>query len=330
MLYNNSNQFKRIFLRFESYNKIIISLIRHGVPIKELIKTKFPYYFKDNRIPCSLSIELGNICNLKCAYCNIPHLSSKREFMGELVFEQLIENLKKESINRIRIGGGEPTLHPHFNIFMTEIRKYTKFLSIVTNAQWIRPDIKETLIDVPFDLIEVSMDAGGKEVYESSRVGANFELFESNLCDLKKLKDKSRKKILINMRLMVRPSKIKTIDNETIKWKRYCDSVMPQIITNIPETDYFEDVFIPSQREGCVVPKCTLPFKDLLVKSSGEIPYCQVTGNTIYRKRLIAGNISNDSISTIWNEKIKSMRTAHRMRIFDSFETEYCKGCSGR
>jgi len=105
---------------------------------------------------------------------------------------------------------------------------------------------------------------------------------------------------------------------------------MPQIITNIPETDYFEDVFIPIQREGHIIPKCTLPFKDLLVKPNGEVPYCQVTGNTINRKRLIAGNIADDSIHTIWNNKIKIMRTAHRLRIFDSFETEYCKGCSGR
>jgi len=330
MLYNNSNQFKRIFLRLSSYNKVTLSLIKHGVPLKEIIKTKFPYYFKDNKIPCSLSIELGNICNLKCVYCNIPHLSRKREFMSELVFGQLIENLKKVNINRIRIGGGEPTLHPHFNSFMTELRKYTKFLSIVTNAQWIRPDIKETLINIPFDLIEVSMDAGGKEVYQRSRIGANFELFETNLNDLKKLKDKSQKKILINMRLMVRPSKINILNDETSRWKKYCDSVMPQIITNIPETNYFEDVFIPSQREGFSVPKCTLPFKDLLLKPNGEVPYCQVTGNTISRKRIIAGNISNDSINDIWNYKIIKMRRAHRLRIFDSFETEYCKGCTGR
>lgn len=330
MLYNNSNQIGRIFMRFSSYGKITRAFISHGIPLHEIIETKYPYYFRDSKKPCSLSVELGNVCNLKCVYCNIPCRSYKREFMSEIVFEKLIDNLRKENINRIRIGGGEPTLHPHFNDYMKEIRKYTKFLSIVTNVQWTRSNTVEVLINTPFDMIEVSMDVGGKDVYERSRVGANYELFEMNLVNLKKLRDESGKNILINMRLMLRPSKVKLLDQEIQNWKRYCDTIMPQFITKIPETTYEEDIFIPTQKVTGAVPRCTLPFKDILVNPGGEIPYCQVTGSTINRKKIIAGTILNNSILEIWNTEVKKMRAAHRLRSFDSYETQYCKGCSGR
>jgi MoaA/NifB/PqqE/SkfB family radical SAM enzyme len=328
--YNNSNQISRILLRLSSYDKITFNLIRKGVPLGEIIKTKFPYFLKDNKKPCSLSLELGNVCNLRCVYCNIPHMKNKREFMGREIFEKILENLKGDCPNRIRIGGGEPTLHPDFNDFMNRLRKYTRFLSIVTNAQWNQPNMAEILVQVPFDLIEVSMDVGGKEVYESSRLGSSFELFENNLRILKELKQNSGKRIIINMRLMVRPSNTHQLENDKKRWGKYCDTVMPQLITSIPETNYTEDVFIPSQKENRGVPRCTMPFKDLMIKPNGDIPFCQVTGNAIYRERLIAGNILDDSIGSIWNTKIKKMRVSHRTRIFDSFETDYCKGCSGR
>ena len=326
--FDNSNQLKRILYRFSSYIRILQRFISNGVPILEIIKTRFPYYFSDNPKPCSLSVELGNVCNLKCVYCNVPHYSDQREFMSKSIFEKLIENLKKENINRIDIGGGEPTLHPNFIEFMSEVRKYTKFLSIITNAQWNQPRIVNTLINTPFDLIEVSMDAGGKEVYESSRVGASYELFEENLQNLKELKEKKHSKALIGMRLMLRPSTKNLIDKEKIKCNKYCDCIMPQFILKIPETNYDEDIFIPIQRQNNSVPKCTLPFKDCMLKLNGDIPYCNVTGSTITRKRLIAGNILNDSIHIIWNTQVKKIRTAHRKRIFSSSETEYCKGCS--
>ena len=105
---------------------------------------------------------------------------------------------------------------------------------------------------------------------------------------------------------------------------------MPEFIFKLPETNYDTDMFFPIQNKYHLIPKCTLPFKDLQVKLNGDIPFCQVTGSTINRKRIIAGNIINESINSIWNTYVKKMRTVHRMRSFDSFETEYCKGCSGR
>lgn len=313
--FNNSNQIKRILYRFTAYKKIALTEINAGVPIIEIIKTKFPYYFKDNLRPISLNIEFGNVCNLRCQYCNVPLYSDKREFISDLIFEKLVSNLKKGNIGKISVGGGEPTLHPNFNQFCTELRKHTNFLQTSTNAQWTNPETAEILINTPFDLVMFSMDAGGKEIYEKSRIGANYELFEANLKRLKALKENTHKKVLICLTLMIRPSTQNNIKEETTKWKKYCDFIMPQYILKIPEAIYEEDIFIPFQREKNGFPKCTLPFKNLLIKLNGDIPFCQVTGSTIERKRIIAGNILNDSISDIWNNKIVKMRNAHRKNV---------------
>jgi len=330
MNYNNSNQFKRIYNRFLSYFFISADFIKKGVPFHEVMKTKFPYYFTDNKKPLSLTIEMGNICNISCVYCNIPKLHDKREFMTDSVFQKLIENLKDLNVNRIRISGGEPTMHPNFSDYVTEIRKYTSYLSIVTNLQWNDSNIFDTLMKVPFDLIEVSMDAGGKKVYETSRIGAKYSLFQSNLKTLSILKKELKAKSIINMRLMVRPSTVLMVDEEKARWKAYCDTIMPQFVCKIPESDYCDDVFFPIQVEAHSIPKCTLPFKDCIIKHNGSVPYCQVTGNAIERKKIIAGNIVSDSIYSIWNHEIKKLRDSHRKRVFDLYFTDYCRGCSGR
>ncbi len=333
MIEESKNIFKKneilsILKRIGRYIKINKHVLASKVTLIELLVLKFPYLFPDQKNPPCLTIELTNICNLKCVYCNNPLFKVDRIHMSEEVQQKIINNVKTNSINRIRIGGGEPTLHPNFSNFCRELSKHTKFLSVVSNGQWVEIDTVKKLIDANFSMIEISVDAGGKELYESSRMGASFERLQKNLLDLREYKKAAGSKTMIKLRLMLRPSTKEREVAEIKQWKNYCDTVLPQFVMKHPDSNYDSDIFMPYHRYKNTIPRCTMPFKDLQIRVNGNIPYCQVLGSKIQdSEKLIAGNILSSTINEVWNTEIKKFRNEHRKKIHQL--TKVCKGCKG-
>ncbi len=86
------------------------------------------------------------------------------------VFAALIRQLTKYQINRIRIGGGEPTLHPDLFPMLKELSTKTRFLNVITNAQWRDSYMAQKLISSGADLIEISIDALASRAAKLSKI----------------------------------------------------------------------------------------------------------------------------------------------------------------
>lgn len=79
-----------------------------------------------------MNIMLNDYCNLTCKYC------FAEETMGRACNEDLsLENLgmiisffKENNIRNVRLIGGEPTLHPHFNYFIIKMMNDPFFESL--------------------------------------------------------------------------------------------------------------------------------------------------------------------------------------------------------
>jgi MoaA/NifB/PqqE/SkfB family radical SAM enzyme len=329
-LWNNVNQLKKIKYRYRSYFPIAYKAIKKGVSVKGLIISRFPFYFPFPKRPASLSVELTDACDITCLYCNNPSFANPRTFMSEDIFNNLIKCLDEfKKIDRIRVGGGEPTLHPHFNIISEKLAKKTNYLSIVTNAQWKKEGICETLLN-HYDLIELSVDAGGKDVYESSRIGAKYDLLIKNLEELKNLKRlKKNTSAHINLRFMVRPSNDFNKEKEYSFWKKFCDTIMPQYIIYDLDSNYSHDVYQSKHTFENIFPKCTMTYKDMQIRANGNVPLCQITGSALdLKKKLIIGNISKNSLKELWNgEQMDIIRKAHKYKTIENMEI--CRGCRG-
>jgi MoaA/NifB/PqqE/SkfB family radical SAM enzyme len=169
---------------------------------------------------------------------------------------------------------------------------------------------------------------GGKENYENSRINGKYEKLIENLIALKSLKESLNAKTIINIRLMVRPSQQNEYQTELKFWQQYADRVMPQYLTKINNTAYSTDLFTPLQSQNNTYPKCSMPFKHLEIKWTGEVLMCYYTQYQIGNKGLVIGNINSNSILELWNCKImKQYREAHRKRINSNMPA--CKGCPG-
>jgi len=326
--WNNTKQFQRIYYRFKPYMKIGMKTLRKRVSPIRLITARYPFNFPDSKKPATLSLELTDACDLKCLYCNNPLFANPRYFMKDEVFDRITKSNQAFKIDRIRVGGGEPTLHPKFKTYSEQLSKNTKFLSIVTNAQWKKAGIPEALLS-NYDLIEISVDAGGKENYESSRPGAKYELLIQNLKKLNRLKQEMGSNAHINLRFMIRPSNKGQKQKEYDFWRKYSDSIMPQHIIQHAESDYEDDVYQSVHIEKDSFPKCAQPFKDIQVRANGNIPLCQVSGSaTLEKNRMIIGNILESTLESVWEgQAMTNIRQAHKQR--DTSKMEVCRGCRG-
>lgn len=329
-LWDNTDLLAKILYRWNAHRILFGKALKKGVSLKGLLITRFPFYFRDSKVPPSLHIEFTNSCNLKCVYCNNPHFVHPREIMSDETFNTLIGRLKKSKIDRICIGGGEATIHPRFKEYTSELAKVAKILTIVTNGQWKDEAIARTLLSASVDFIEISVESGSKEDYEQTRVGGSHDLLLKNLTRLKELRKELNSRSHINLRLMVRPSQRGKIERESLVfWKNYGDSIMPQYVLKTEGVDTISDVFMPKQMAADEYPKCSLPFCNIQIRSNGDIPICQISGSALNpAKKLVAGNIRENSMAEIWqNELFRSYRDGHRNNKTELIPI--CKGCKG-
>lgn len=327
-LFNNAHPFQKIGYRLRSYVRVGTHAMRHGVSPLDIVRSRFPFSFQDPARPASLSIELTDACDLKCPYCTNPGFPLPRAFMAPAVVEAITHGLRTFPVSRVRVSGGEPTLHPKFDALSAALALRTRFLSLITNAQWRKPGIAEAVVQ-HYRLVEISIDAGGAEQYERSRPNGSFERLVTNLSRLNTLRAAAKVPLHINVRLMLRPSTRHLAAEEQRRWSRYADSVMPQYVLKDPENPYADDVFLPEQAVAGSFPKCTLPFKDLQVRVNGDVPLCQITGSTTdaARKRII-GNVLHTSLEALWTgEALRTVRQAHRYRV--EADMAVCRGCRG-
>ncbi|MEM9204028.1 MAG: radical SAM protein [Actinomycetota bacterium] len=329
MLFDNADQTARIRARWRSYATIATRAVRSGVSPAELIAGKFPFRFPDRSRPSTLSVEFTDACNLKCDYCTNPTFAHPRAYLSETDLGVIVESLRTFPVERVRVCGGEPTLHPKFEKYAQALAAHTKFLSVVTNAQWRRPETAVGLARA-FDLVEVSIDAGGREQYEHARVGASFDRMVENLELLRTTRDELRTSCTINIRLMVRPTTEGGLAEERERWGRIADTVMTQFIIDQRSDGSSTDVFVPVQLQERTIPRCTMPFRDLAIRADGTVPVCHVNGTHLDEsKRVILGHVSTSSLAELWNQPtIVDVRQAHRER--NESKLEFCRGCSGR
>jgi len=91
------------------------------------------------RAPIKLYIDITTHCNLKCKHC----LSSSGTNLASLTFEEvcgIIEDIKKMGVFRVKIGGGEPILHPDFWKIVDAFNEARITVSTSTNGVLISLD----------------------------------------------------------------------------------------------------------------------------------------------------------------------------------------------
>ncbi|MBU4306152.1 MAG: radical SAM protein [Candidatus Omnitrophica bacterium] len=279
--------------------------------------------------PQNIHIEVTNNCNLCCIMCPVPGQAREKGFMDFKVFEKIVRQCEGQfSLEKMAIMGfGEPFLHPD----LVSMSRYAKDRGIrhvftSTNATVLSEKMsRDIILKSGFDLMSFSIDGVTKKTYESIRINAKFEKVIDDIKTFLKLRSEYKKiKPIINMQILVMKETSNEVDDFVDFWN---ERLGAQDIIFIRDVDTFgaqaEDHRLKHQLPVTARMPCTQLWRDLVITWDGSVTVCCKD----VLCKLHAGNIFENSIGEIWNNKIlETMRKTHKAGRWD--EIPLCKNCN--
>lgn len=129
--------------------------------------------------PDDVIVETCAVCNLKCIMCPYERLQRPKGKMSMRVFASIVDEIAREKPDaRLWVAiMGEPFLAGESLIEMLRYArsKGVKNTHVNTNATVLTPDLCDNLLDSGVKEVLVSLDAASKPVYDTIRVGGDFE-----------------------------------------------------------------------------------------------------------------------------------------------------------
>ncbi len=197
---------------------------------------------------------------------------------------------------------------------------------MTSNWQRVNEAIVRGILEAPVDLLNISVDGDDAESYESSRLGGSFPRLLNNLAHLREMRRAFPRRTLVNLRVMLRPSQARRLQEIRRFWSEYADEVSLQFVVDDAGTG--GDVYgVHTVRDR--YPRCSLTFKQLNVHWNGDVPLCTyATRQADQSEDAYLGNIHDQTLEELWQHAlIVQYRKAHRERLCG--QMPLCNGCGG-
>lgn len=280
------------------------------------------------------NMEWTSKCNARCLMCP-QALIQNPQLMTRDVFDKALERLSTDRIFRTVIAGyGEPTTHPDFMYFVSQIRQHPGRFDMVTNGQQLDEERLQHL-DGSIDLLVISFSSIEKEVYNRVHAKLDHETVKNNII----LAQKTFKKTQLGISLT---PMLECLDSlpETIEWLQAQGvkllTMSPTLYNRAEDSPYelqtqrlrkiIKDYSLHSQELDFIPSikdigkqyikntfKCIPRNSDIFISSSGDYLYCY---NNISHQHKI-GSINDYSIDEVLAIREKMAPIA-----------ELCDGCN--
>jgi hypothetical protein len=167
------------------------TLIDQAYATEPTLPAAYSKFLEDGTVPPlrQVSVELTNVCNLRCTFCDRAGLNRKLQYMNDDLFRKCIDELAGTgvavSLNRF----GESTLDRK----LIERIKYAKkkgirWLYFTSNATRLDEKLAREIVLSGLSRIAISYDGAKKETMESVRIGTKFEEVNEGIERLLRLK----------------------------------------------------------------------------------------------------------------------------------------------
>ena len=158
--------------------------------------------------PSTIELITTDRCNFNCPSCwrqGVPNEELEEKYKHELSDERLLKLVDEAYELRVLefafVGGGEPFFRPITFELMKKIRKYEMHGDVVTNGSLLTKKIINTLIDIEWTRIKVSVDGSNAKLQDELRGVKCYDNIFKNLkylAELKKQKKKENPKVGFN------------------------------------------------------------------------------------------------------------------------------------
>jgi MoaA/NifB/PqqE/SkfB family radical SAM enzyme len=263
--------------------------------------------------PEIVQIESTNICNAKCVFCPRDEMERKQGIMDMALFQKIVDECVALGIEHVRMHNyGEPFV----DRALVEKVRYAKQkgvpqVGMISNGSLITEASARGMIEAGLDAINISVDASGREVFETTRVGLKYDKVIANIERLLALREAAGTR---HPKLILSFVRQNNSDDERAfieHWRARADK--------IHITDLHNWAGTLNQRSEVNYP-CYRPWLTFTALWDGRVSLCCAD----FDGRTILGDLRTHTISEIWNsERYKAVRREH----LESGGPAICRSC---
>ncbi|TFH41775.1 MAG: radical SAM protein, partial [Lysobacterales bacterium] len=120
-------------------------------------------------------------CNLACRHCwlapKFDPEGTREPMLPVELFEAAIREARPLGLDRVKLTGGEPLLHPRFLELLAIVRREELGLTLETNGMLCTPEIAAEIAGFPQRSVSISIDGVDAATHEWVRgVAGSFEM----------------------------------------------------------------------------------------------------------------------------------------------------------
>ena len=264
-------------------------------------------------LPEIVQIESTNICNAKCVFCPRDEMHRAEGIMSFDLFRKVVDECAELGITHVRMHNyGEAFL----DRYLTEKVRYAKEKGIkevgmISNGSLITEKVARAIIEAGLDAINISVDAGGKEVFEQTRIGLNYDKVIANIERLVRIRaelGRTRPKLILSF---VRQNNSADEQAFIEHWKSIADKIHVTDLHNWAGTlNTQSDVNYP----------CYRPWLTFTVLWDGRVSLCCAD----FDGKTVLGDLNRQTIEEVWNsDAFRAVRRQH----LESGGPDVCRAC---
>lgn len=299
----------------ESHPAYILRRVDGGDSLDAL--SAFPRYFE---------IETVNACNARCPMCTIDDWDRRDGLMSDALFAKLAAEISEHAgeVKRVSLyRDGEPLLDkklPQRVAMMKEAG--VKRVAISTNAALLTPAKSEALLEAGIDEVLLSIDSLQPLVYESIRVGCDFDEVMFNAMKFIELRDRMKSVSQVWVRMIRQESNKNEWPAFETFWKerlRVFDRVDYRNLHNWGS----QLVNFKAISEASTDKPCIALWSLMVIFANGDVPLCNVD----YNNRHPLGSVKDSGIAELW-ASVEQERRRHLHMSGERHQITPCTNCT--
>jgi len=253
------------------------------------------------RLPDIVQIESTNLCNAKCVFCPRDEMHRQQGVMDFDLFRKVVDECAALGITHVRMHNyGEPFLDKQ----LVEKVRYAKSKGIqevgmISNGSLITEEIARGMVEAGLDAINISVDAAGKEVFESTRLHLDYDEVIGNVRNLVRIRQqlgRTRPRLILSF---VRQNNSADEQAFIKEWSQVADKIHITDLHNWAGT---------LNRESDVQYPCYRMWLTFTVLWDGRVSLCCAD----FDGRNVLGDLRTSTIEQIWNSKpYRAVRRQH-------------------
>ena len=286
-------------------------LKRHAKPLRHLLRLAGRE--RAPRLPEIVQIEATNICNAKCTFCPRDDMKRRQGIMDMALYRKIVDECAALGIGHVR-------MHNYGEAFvdkaLPEKIAYAKArgipeVGVITNGSLLGPDVARAVVEAGLDAINISLDAAGRDTFESTRLGLKYDKVIANVEGLVRIRrelGRKRPKLILSF---VRQDNSAEEQAFIDHWSAVADKIHITELHNWAGT---------LKRRSDVNFPCYRQWLTFTVLWDGRVSLCcaDLDGH------VVLGDLTTQTIADIWNgDPYRRVRREH----LESGGPSICRDC---